>query len=293
MGAAQGGARQDPSEPGVPPLSWFKVDDGWSRHPKTRKAGRDGRSLWVTAGVECAAARTSGVVAQHLLRDYAYLADVRQAPKAAAALVDAGLWHDHETLRRCSDCRDEVGELEPGAFYFHDWTKYQPTKEDVETPTEHTRWKRKKALHRDRRLCEQVCERDRNQCRYCGARVNWQARRGPTSGTYDHVDPDGDNTLENVVVACRRCNGLKKDRTPDEAGMPLRPVPDPYVPEPGPGLEPGQAECTPGSGPDQASRARRTRDGTGQERAGSDPDAGQAGAGRVGSGGQVLTGADR
>lgn len=268
-------------------MTWFKIDDGWSTHPKTRKAGRDGRALWIHAGVGCGKARTSGVVAPHLLPDYAYLADVRNVRKAAADLVAAGLWHDHDGIRSCADCRDEV-ELEEGAFYFHDWTKYQPTKDDVETPAENARWKRKKALHRDRELCEQIVARDRGLCRYCGARVNWQARRGPHSGTYDHVDPEGENTLENVVVACRRCNGRKRDRTPEEAGMPLLPVPGPYTPGPGPRPETGQIETGPQPDPDLPSRARHTRDGTGQVRAGSDPGPGPD---RDGSG-QVDDGAD-
>jgi hypothetical protein len=272
-------------------VTWFKIDDAWSTHPKTRKAGRDGRALWVHAGVGCGKARTSGVVAPHLLPDYAYLADVRNPARAATALVDAGLWHDHESLASCPDCSDLV-ELEPGAFYFHDWTKYQPTKDDVETPADNARWKRRKALSRDRGLCERICERDRNQCRYCGTRVNWQARRGPSSGTYDHVDPDGENTYENVVVACRRCNGRKRDRTPEEAGMPLLPVPGPYVPGPGPRPETGQVDDRPGPDPDLASRARHAGDGTGQDGAGSDPGLGPdlAGPGQDGADGDGAGG---
>lgn len=83
------------------------------------------------------------------------------------------------------------------------------------------RWRRASALHNNRDLKQSIRDRDRNLCRYCGVRVNWADRRGGTSGTYDHVDPDGDNDLDNVVVACRRCNGKKRDRTPEQAGMPL------------------------------------------------------------------------
>ena len=83
------------------------------------------------------------------------------------------------------------------------------------------RWRRASALHNNRDLKQTIRERDRNLCRYCGVRVNWADRRGATSGTYDHIDPDGDNDVENVAVACRRCNGKKKDRTPEQAGMPL------------------------------------------------------------------------
>ena len=60
-----------------------------------------------------------------------------------------------------------------------------------------------------------VFARDRHRCQYCGAAAE----------NLDHVHPrsrGGDHTWENVVAACRPCNTRKGDRTPDEAGMPLR-----------------------------------------------------------------------
>ena len=83
------------------------------------------------------------------------------------------------------------------------------------------RWTRNNRLKKMSELREFVKTRDRSLCRYCGIRVNWADKKGPDGATYDHVDPDGDNTRDNLVVACRRCNGRKKDRTPAQAGMPL------------------------------------------------------------------------
>lgn len=63
-----------------------------------------------------------------------------------------------------------------------------------------------------------VFARDRHRCQYCGS----------SAENLDHVVPrsrGGDHTWENVVAACRRCNTRKGDRTPDEAGMPLRATP--------------------------------------------------------------------
>ena len=88
-------------------------------------------------------------------------------------------------------------------------------------PILHDRMLRRKQLQRDKYLVDKIKHRDRNLCRYCGIRVNWLDRNGPTGGTYDHIDPDGVNSIANVVVACRRCNGIKKDRTPDQAEMSL------------------------------------------------------------------------
>ena len=251
---------------------WFKVDDGWARHAKTRKAGKDGRALWMIAGTECAAAKTDGHVAAHLLRDYAYFAEVN-ATKASALLVGAGLWHDADSIVDCDECFKLIGPIEDGAFYFHDWGDWQPTRDEQSTPTNRLRWQRKNALKRNRDLCERIVQRDRNQCRYCRTRVNWSDRRGNTGGTYDHVDPDGDNALENVVVACRKCNIRKGGRTPAEASMELLPPPE----APGPDqirTRSGPDGPSPKSGSDLALGARHAREGT-------DPDRTESGSGRT------------
>jgi len=60
--------------------------------------------------------------------------------------------------------------------------------------------------------------RDRNSCQYCG-------RHYPTSElSIDHVLPraqGGQDTWENLVCACIRCNANKGGRTPVQAGMTL------------------------------------------------------------------------
>jgi 5-methylcytosine-specific restriction endonuclease McrA len=60
-----------------------------------------------------------------------------------------------------------------------------------------------------------VLKRDRWTCGYCGGKAD----------TVDHVLPEsrrGGFTWENLISACRKCNGDKADRTPEEAGMRLR-----------------------------------------------------------------------
>lgn len=64
-----------------------------------------------------------------------------------------------------------------------------------------------------------ILKRDRNRCGYCG---------GHEDLTIDHILPKsrgGEDSWENLVTACNRCNNKKGNRTPDEAGMPLRVVP--------------------------------------------------------------------
>lgn len=63
-----------------------------------------------------------------------------------------------------------------------------------------------------------VLRRDDNTCGYCGE------RGAPQDMTHDHIVPrsrGGADSWENAITACRPCNSLKADRTPEEAEMPL------------------------------------------------------------------------
>lgn len=58
--------------------------------------------------------------------------------------------------------------------------------------------------------------RDGHECAFC---------EDGSAETIDHVQPKskgGQHEWMNVVSACARCNHKKRDRTPEEAGMPLR-----------------------------------------------------------------------
>lgn len=60
--------------------------------------------------------------------------------------------------------------------------------------------------------------RDNYTCLYCGKKFH------ASDLTWDHVLPrsrGGKNTWENLVTCCKRCNQMKDDQTPEEAGMPL------------------------------------------------------------------------
>ncbi len=61
-----------------------------------------------------------------------------------------------------------------------------------------------------------ILRRDAYKCQYC--------RRGDVPLTIDHIVPKskgGDDSWENLVAACVRCNNKKGDRTPDDARMAL------------------------------------------------------------------------
>jgi len=64
--------------------------------------------------------------------------------------------------------------------------------------------------------------RDAYVCQYCGNKLH------RSKATVEHVLPEsrgGLSTWENTVCACGACNGKKRNRTPEEAGMKLIRVP--------------------------------------------------------------------
>ena len=76
-----------------------------------------------------------------------------------------------------------------------------------------------------------IYARDQNKCQYCGKVFCTREL------TIDHVTPrvqGGDNSWENLVCACLRCNTRKGGRTPDQAHMrlirsPIRPKRNPAI----------------------------------------------------------------
>lgn len=64
-----------------------------------------------------------------------------------------------------------------------------------------------------------IIKRDNSTCQYCGSRIQL---------TIDHILPKsraGQDTWENLVTACIRCNNSKGNRTPKEANMKLMSTP--------------------------------------------------------------------
>lgn len=73
-----------------------------------------------------------------------------------------------------------------------------------------------------------VLQRDGYRCIYCGVQAG-ELQKGQALArqdfTVDHIIPrsrGGRNTWGNTACACPVCNHRKGDRTPHEAGMPLR-----------------------------------------------------------------------
>jgi hypothetical protein len=114
-------------------MTWFKVDDTLSAHPKARRAGLAAMGLWVVAGSWCSQQLTDGFVP-------GWYADTwPDGRKLAEALVAARMWSEVEV-------DGEEGWL------FHEWTQANPTAEQVKA--ERTAAKERQRKARDRRLQE-------------------------------------------------------------------------------------------------------------------------------------------
>lgn len=62
-------------------------------------------------------------------------------------------------------------------------------------------------------------KRDKGECQYCGSKKQL---------TLDHVVPrskGGKSNWTNLVTACHRCNVIKGDKSPEQAGLTLRSEP--------------------------------------------------------------------
>lgn len=196
-------------------MAWFEAHDTMARHPKTLKLARllNMERRYAVGLLHdlfswgLYAAGKNGELSGLTAADIAQALDYspKKAGAVVAALVESGY----------------LDQTEDG-YSIHDWYDYAG-KLNERREDEKAYKARRYSLYNDMRLIKAVRARDGDFCRYCGKKVNWSDKRGVDGGTYDHVDPDGDNSLENIVVACRSCNSKKQDRTPAEAHMILLP----------------------------------------------------------------------
>ena len=87
------------------------------------------------------------------------------------------------------------------------------------------RYVRGRRLYRQMRVKfskQSVHARDKGRCQYCSIDLRL------SEATFDHVLPrsrGGKTSWENVVIACRKCNQKKGNKTPQEAHLRLTAVP--------------------------------------------------------------------
>jgi len=114
--------------------------------------------------------------------------------------------------------------------------------EEIRSPSVTWKWpavmrlKRQTKRNKSRvvRFSRSACYiRDGFKCQFCGSKKRYEEL------TLDHVTPrckGGQTTFQNIVSACKKCNGEKGDKSCDEWGKwPLKkPVVPAFLPEPGP-----------------------------------------------------------
>lgn len=198
-------------------MPWVAQDDAFFTNPKARAVGPFGRELFAASWCWCSQQLNDGLF---VAEDVPVIAALAQVPPSIADLLYShGMWHPEGA--DCAKCR-VVGQAMPvpaGRVAVHEYLKQNKTKAKV--VAERERAARRQRLSRGTDHVATVKRRDGDNCRYCGRTVNWKDRRSAAGATLDHVDPDGADDADNLVVACRGCNAKKRDRTPGEAGLVL------------------------------------------------------------------------
>lgn len=220
---------------------FFMLVDELSANPKIRRlldrglegdaTGAVAMTLWSVAGTTTRAALSDGVVSR--ADTVRILLNHEWADTASRLLVDVELWHDAHTEGQCETCMLHLAQcktcrpLAPGEFRFHDWWQRGY---DHGATTKLTIAKKKEL--QDKKLRTQVWARDSvpgspetAHCRLCGHLMNRQDRRSDRAPEMDHIDPWLAIGASNLISVCRTCNRQKGQRTPEEAGMSLRPAP--------------------------------------------------------------------
>lgn len=158
-------------------MPWFKVDDKFHDHHKSRRAGVAAVGLWTLAGSWAADNLTDGFIPQDV--------PVRWSPKwrtLARQLVDAGLWT--EAVRG-----DEKGWL------YHEWEERQPTRDEVESDRSEAR--DRMALLRAKRKAERRAELE---AQIAAAEASGTpVRRKGSKRVRPNVQPNTERSSEDVL----------------------------------------------------------------------------------------------
>lgn len=180
-------------------MTWFRVDDSLPAHPKVEELEGDWQThalavaAWTLLGADSAARGTDGLVTLPRIAKVLQAWPERLRTKACEALVRVRLW-----------------EREGDAFRFHDWTHYQPTKEQREKERAATR-ERQRAWKEKRRVGNAVTDASGN-ADYDGVDNTAPSRPVPSREDLSDLDREGD--LDQVARAPSPVFGLDAVDTP-------------------------------------------------------------------------------
>lgn len=189
--------------------------------PRRLAVGRDGMALDHQIRGYVNKHLLDGQLAEYVLpvlAPHAFIGSQVSLRKAVAKLVEHGYLHaPGETCTSTKCPLSELGEVPPGHFVVHDWWSSQERAEKVKVRRD--KHNRKKDLLGDEFLVKALIARDGMMCRYCGRHVQKRSVKDTRSKdklTIDHVDEDGPNTLENLVIACQECNNSVRGVSEDD-----------------------------------------------------------------------------
>jgi hypothetical protein len=109
-------------------MPWFKIDDGFWSHPKTLQLSDGAQALWMRAGSWSMHHLTDGLIPAFALPL------LRAKPRFVTELVAVSLWIPDE-----------------GAYRFHDWSRYQPTRDQVEADRDAAAERKRRSREKSRR----------------------------------------------------------------------------------------------------------------------------------------------
>lgn len=109
-------------------MPWFRIDDGFWSHPKTLQLSDGAQALWMRAGSWSMHHLTDGLIPAFALQL------LGAKPRFVNELVAVSLWIPDE-----------------GAYRFHDWSRYQPTRTQVEADRDAAAERKRRSREKSRR----------------------------------------------------------------------------------------------------------------------------------------------
>lgn len=176
----------------------------------------EARSIWTSMLLYSSRELTDGVISEAVLPMVGTNAGVYPHRVMAAANQLARVKLTKKRTKR-----------QGAGWHIPSFLKYNPSKEQVtrrKASGDALQWLQKtKAGNKVR---DYIRDRDANRCRYCYTELNYNDHTSTLGGTYDHVHPldeERKRDPEWIVCACKFHNGMKQDRSPEEAGLVLLP----------------------------------------------------------------------
>ncbi|MCW2674814.1 MAG: hypothetical protein JWP14_3403 [Frankiales bacterium] len=202
-------------------MAWVRNDDQAADHPKVLRAASSPRPKDLVLGPDAFAGAVYGLVSLC-------------ASWSASKLQDG--WVPESQLRRVAGRdADLIGRSAVRAGFLSKkerrdgdwgwWIVQDDLLFHIRSKAEIDAEKKYRSMLRNPDVYGPIRKRDGDQCRYCGVVVIWKDNKSARGGLLEHVIPGEDD----LVVACRGCNGIKGDNPPEAAGLTLQPPPrEPY-----------------------------------------------------------------